>query len=129
MKELLEKYPKAAKVVKEYYLKKLLDSLEDKGLPDEFKDHVKQQGLPEEQIIKLLESNPIALIDIFDENNIFIHILVTQSKDDLNKASFAEGIFLPSQGTKTGGGTYYKTRKEAEKKAIIEAFKLLEEKL
>ncbi len=102
--------------------------MEDKGLPEEFKEHVKQQGVPEEQIIKLLEANPGALTDVFDENNIFIHILVTQSKDELDKASFAEGIFIPSIGTKTGG-IYYKTRKEAEKEGVIEAFKLLEEKL
>ncbi len=123
MKELLEKYPKAAKVVREYYLNKLLESLKDKGLPEGFKEEVKKEGVPEDRIISLLEANPAALMEVFDENEIYIHI----------------GIDYPEIGEHspimftfdTGRGEIntFLTRKGAEKEAIIKAFSLLEEKL
>ena len=35
--ELLEKYPEAAKVVNEFYLSKMMNSMETDDVPDEFK--------------------------------------------------------------------------------------------
>ncbi len=125
MKELLEKYPKAAKIVKEYYLNKLLEGLKDKGLPEDFKDHVKQQGLPEEQIVKLLEVNPIALTEIFDKYKLIICINGLGQIEE--EVSFIWSIF---NGIGHQADIFkYETRKKAEEAAIIEAFKLLEDKL
>lgn len=120
MKELLEKYPKAAKIVKEYYLNKLLESMKDKGLPDDFKEHVKQQGLPEEQIVSLIEINPGALIEVFDENNIFIDIDVHVFVDDKDCNYFSYKIV----GTEIEHDSF-ETRKNAEKSAVSEAFEFL----
>jgi len=128
MKELLEKHPKSAKIVREYYLKKLLDSLEDKGLPDEFKEHVKQQGLPEEQIIKLLETNPGALTDVFDENGIYIITFIDRRDTTPEEVNFRTSI-SGKQGTLNTCKSLFKTRKEAEKEGVTEAFSLLEQKL
>jgi hypothetical protein len=131
MKGLLEKYPKAAKIVNEYYLAKLLESLNDKGLPDDFKEHVKQQGLPETQIVSLMEVNPYALVDVFDQNKIPIHIVVNSKLDDdrnVKSVTFGVIIAMGSNDMKTVT-EWFPTRKEAEKVAIIEAFGILEEKL
>jgi len=121
MTELLEKYPKAAKVVREYYLEQLLESLKEKNLPDEFKEHVKQQGVTDETVQGLVSGNPVLLFSVFDENEIYIdidvHIIVP------NKLYFTYTIPPLSKNIE------YKTRKEAEEAAIREAFELLEQKL
>ncbi len=121
MKELLEKYPKAAKVVREYYLNKLLESLKDKGLPEDFKEEVRKEGLPEEQIIRLLEANPYALVDVFDKNGIYINIQAF--KDSKGTPLF--GYFIEEEYRSTA----LPDRKTAEQGAIEIAMKLLEEKL
>jgi len=128
MKELLEKYPKAAKVVKEYYLNKLLKSLEDKGLDEDFKEHVRQQGVPEEQIFKLLEANPIALTDIFDSHGILINIdaFFNSKKEKTFGYLIDDGKDHPMEDNRS---VVLPDRKTAEQGAVEYSFKLLEEKL
>ena len=126
MIELLEKYPKAAKVVREYYLERLLESLEDKSLPDEFKVHVREQGITNETISGMIKDNPRLLFSVFDENNLFISVNFLWMPPE-------EGWFIwtinPCDGSTQANKFRYKDRKETEKDAIEEAFKLLEGKL
>ena len=119
MIELFEKYPKAANIVKSYYLEKLLESLKSEGLPEEFKEHVRQQGIDDEKVVKLVETMPRSLFDVFDENEIYIEILTDAV---FMKPKFQYKISLLDKQK-------FDTRKEAEKEAINVAFKLLEEKL
>lgn len=124
MIELLEKYPKAAKVVREYYLKKLVESLKA-DLPEEFKEHVRQQGVSNETIAGLLDGNSRALFDVFDENELFIdidvHVYINSIKDTIDFTYKIPGVL--------DQGLTYNTRREAEKAAVEKAFELLEEKL
>jgi hypothetical protein len=127
MKELLEKYPKAAKVVREYYLDQLIESLKDKSLPDEFKEHVKQQGITNETISGIISGNPRLLFDVFDDNILYIGIILNNSANEMR---FEYGISNGMEGIFDNGKSIkYNTRKEAEQKAVEEAFQLLEEKL
>lgn len=120
--ELLEKYPKAAKVVREYYLEKLITSL-NAELPDDFKEHVRQQGITNEKIAKIIDNQARALFDVFDENEIYVQIpIVFDIHGKLQDFRFAVNKEINQ-------GYIYKTRKEAEKAAVEEAFALLEEKL
>jgi len=127
MTELLEKYPKAAKIVREYYLEQLLESLKEKSLPEEFKEHVREQGITNETISGIISGNPRLLFDVFDENEIFIQIGITIKEkwnylvNDLMISNFPN---IPDVGNPD-----FKSRKEAEQAAVEEAFKLLEEKL
>src|SRR6476620_3442019 len=73
MIELLQKYPKAAKLVKEYYLEQLMKGLKE-DLPEEFKTHVREMGIDDERIARLIEVNPYHLSYFFDTQFIFIHI-------------------------------------------------------
>ena len=41
--ELLDNYPKAAIVVKQWFLDRMLESLNNDSLPEEFKDYVKSK--------------------------------------------------------------------------------------
>lgn len=123
MIELLEKNPKAAKVVRKHYLQKLIDSLKV-DLPEEFKEHVKQQGVTNEIIAGLIDDQPRLLFDVFDENGTYIYVnpAITGTK---RKFSFT--IF--NKNHENFFGEEYDTRKEAEKASIEKAFEILEEEL
>ncbi len=114
--ELLESHPKSAIVVKQWYLEKMLESLNDKNLPEDFKDIVRAKGIDNESVATLIDASPRNLFDVFDNHKVYIDINCLNDKflwginDDVNN-------------------DVYETRKEAEKIAIEEAFKLLEEKL
>jgi len=136
MKELLEKYPKAAKVVHAYYLEKLLNSLNDRGLDEEFKEHVREQGLPIEQIVSLMEVNPIALVDVFTEHNIFITIIFHKEKvvpklfELVGLLTYDYYIYCPKLSNLEETGDMKRiNRKDAEQDGIEAAFKLLESEL
>ena len=71
--ELLETYPKAAKVINEFYHKKMVDSLDTQDVPDEFKEMLRQQEFDNQYIANFIDANPRILFDVFDANNIIIH--------------------------------------------------------
>lgn len=121
MIDVFEKFPKAAEVVRKYYLEKLVSSLDAK-LPEEFKEHVREKGLDAVTVAKIVEEAPRMLTDTFDENDIIIEIRL--AVDDL---TFYFTIY--HNKVQDFFGNRLKSRKEAEKAAIVKAFELLEEKL
>lgn len=118
-KELLLNYPKTGKIVKDWYLNKMLDSLVDSDLPEEFKEFAKEMGIDDEKIGKLIDSAPRALFEVFDTEKVYITISLSKTSpvkfhyainDDMNK--------FP-----------YLTRSEAEAEAIVKAFEMAEVKI
>lgn len=124
MIELLTKYPKAAKVVREHFLEKLLESLKA-DLPEEFKDHVREQGVKDEDVINLIGKQPRILFDVFDENKIYIGVSCNPVLENNEKENI---VFRYTFNGKIESNDF-SSRKEAELEAIKEAFELLEEKL
>jgi hypothetical protein len=120
MMELLTKYPKAAKVVREHFLEKLLEGLKTEGLPEDFKEHVREQGITDEKVAKLIDNHPRMLMDIFDENEVYINVFPTNEY---------ENIEFRTQVNFEDVGTSKFSRKEAEFLAVKKAFELLEVKL
>jgi hypothetical protein len=120
MLEILEKYPEAAKVVNNYYLEIMLKSLNDDSLPENFKEFVREMGVDNDKIAKIIEGSPRTLFDVFDENQIYIEISVSNDK-------FSYKIY--PRDAKFLGVMWYDTRKEVEKIAILDAFKLLNDKI
>lgn len=120
MLETLEKYPEAAKVVNNYYLEIMLKSLNDDSLPENFKEFVREMGVGNDKIAKIIEGSPRALFDVFDENQIYIEISVSNDK-------FSYKIY--PRDIKFLDVVWYDTRKEVEKIAILDAFKLLNDKI
>ena len=116
MKELLKDYPLAANVIKEWFLGRMLDGMKDRNIPEEFKEHFKQIGIDDDRLISILGDSPRAMFDVFDENEVYIEI------------TRADGSFWWAVNSSVYQEKY-STRKEAEKAAISEAFKLLNEKL
>jgi hypothetical protein len=118
--ELLETYPKAAGVIKEFYNNKLIDSMNDSSerVSEEFKEMLKQQSFDNEYVATFIDSNPRFLFDVFDVNEIYIQITV-----DLENKCFRysfDGLIESND---------YLTRKEAEARSIETAFEILNNKL
>ena len=119
--ELLETYPKAAGVIKEFYNNKLIDSMNDSSerVSEEFKEMLKQQSFDNEYVATFIDSNPRFLFDIFDANNVLIQISI-----DIENNCFRWSL----DGGRVESNDYT-SRKEAEASAVEEAFKILNEKL
>ena len=69
MLELLENHPKTAIVIKQWLLDKLLESLKDESLPEDFKQHVREQGIDNDRVDKILTGSPRALFDVKNHLN------------------------------------------------------------
>jgi hypothetical protein len=124
--ELLETYPKVAKIIGEFYSNKLIESIStsNEDVSEEFKEMLKQQSFDNKYIATFIDSNPRFLFDIFDTNEIYIEILVMYSdKPLIFTYTVVEGDIIHTQPTK------YNSRIDAEKIAIETAFQILNDKL
>lgn len=121
MLKLMEKYPEAAKEVVAFYLEKLLTSLKTESVPEGFKDFVRQKGVDNETIVKIVESSPRMLFDVFDSHELFIETLYMEDAFHYTVSNGEEVIVANSEN--------YKTRTECDRASVQEAFRLLNEKL
>jgi hypothetical protein len=119
--ELLEQNPESAKLICSYYLEVMLESLNDESLPEDFKDHVREQAMDNRNIAAILDGNPRNLFDFFDSQLLFINIMTEKGE------TFSYKIIINEIGVSST--LMAKTRKEAEKEAIIAAIGMLETRL
>lgn len=119
--DLLKKFPNTTSIIKQWFLERMLQSIEEAGenVPEEFKENVKKQGVTDEALEAYIEAQPRALFDVFDENYIFIRIIINETFDGVKF-----GGSLNDSRTKIN----FNSRKEAEKAIIVEAFQVLEDK-
>lgn len=115
--ELLQKYPRAASVIKNWFIWRMVDALQDESIDEEFKQLMRDQGIDNDNLAPMIDANPRMLFDVFDANDIIIQILL--EKDDTFSHKILSVVTTNS----------WKTRKEAEIDAIKEAFEILENKL
>ena len=116
--DLLEKYPLAANVVKDWFMRSMLESFKDENVPEEFKQFMLEQGIEDDKVGKLIDVNVRILFDVFDENEIYLNI---SRITGIFMWSLAENQFLDPR--------IFNSRKEAELAAIAKAFELLEDKI
>jgi len=119
--EILETYPKATAVIKQWYLEKILESLNNDSLPEDFKEHVRNEGVDDDKIVAVIEAGPRALFDVFDENHIYIQINVLPEDLSATFTHIINNSFVSL--------IVYKNRKEVERAAIEQAFEILNSKL
>lgn len=121
--ELLETYPKAATVIKDFYNNKLIDSVSNSSeeIPEEFKEMIKQQSFDNEYVATFIDSNPRFLFDVFDANEVMISVKygVDGFTWHITQLPFSE----------IKDTTVYTFRKEAEIVAVEKAFEILNDKL
>ena len=119
--ELLETYPKAGKIVNKWFLDKMIASLNNDAIPDEFKEYISNQPIENENISVMIDNNPRVLFDVFDENDIYVEILVDYKS---NSAKFSYTVI---NNEIYSNPLTYTSRRYAELAAIEHAFKLLED--
>lgn len=122
-KELFEKYPEAYKIIKEWYINKLVETSKD--TPEEFIEAMKDRI--DGMIYSVADNNPSFLFTLFDEHDIFIFTVL------LDGNLFGYKIFTGTTVSKDSplmliSDDNFPVRKCAEKAAIIEAVRLLDEK-
>lgn len=113
--ELLEAYPKTAKVITDFYQSKLIESMDTEQITEEFKQVIKSQEFDNQYVASFIDSNPRFLFDVFDANEVYIQINVPNFSYSINAGDVIAGT--------------WETRKEAEAAAVEQAFKILNEKL
>jgi hypothetical protein len=113
---LLEKYPASAEIVRAWFMERMIESFKDENVPDEFKDFMREQGIDNDKLGTMIDVNPRMLLDVFDENDIFISINITDRKFTYR----IDNVINPTE---------YSTRKECELISITRAFEILENKL
>ena len=125
--ELLEKYPLAKNIVKDWFMRTMLESFKDEDVPEEFKQFMLEQGIEDDKVGKLIDVNVRILFDVFDENDIIIYFMIFSSPEGVR---FSAAIHTGNDEVKPNPiGKQYNTRKEAEHAAVEAAFEILETKL
>ena len=115
--ELLNKYTESAKIIRAWFLEKMIESLQTADVPDEFKDMMRETGIEDDKLSIMIDSNPRMLLDVFDDNDIVIE-----------NSLYPDGTFTIKIGNQATTQSW-KTRKESELFAIDAAFEILENKL
>jgi len=119
--ELLEQNPNTAKLICSYYLEIMIESLKHEGLPEDFKESIREEGIDNRNVGAILDGNPRNLFDFFDSQSLFINIMTEKGE------TFSYKIIINEIGVSST--LMAKTRKEAEKEAIIAAIGMLETRL
>lgn len=122
MKEILENNPKCTELIRNYYRTTFLNNFKSHLEPDEIQEYFTKMNLGIDELATLVESNPIYLVYMFDEHkfNIFFSYMIQNNETE---------FFYTYKDIDTNPVKLFKTRKECEKEAIIQAIKLLEEGL
>jgi hypothetical protein len=119
--EFLSKYPLTTKVIKYWWLEKLMVSMKENSIPEEFKESILvEEVITDDRLAVLIEAQPRALFDVFDINEIYISVFRV------------ENVFMTSFWNKeeqTLNGKIFNTRKDAEIFVIEKGFEVLENKL
>lgn len=116
MLTLLNKNPKTAELIKEWFTDKMIESLKTDDVPEDFKEMIRKDVIDNEKLDKILRTQPRALFDVFDKNKVVIQI-----------NTFPTFSYNINEGQAIAGS--WGTRKEAESFAIEVAFEILEQKL
>jgi len=114
--ELLKNHPHAAQAVREWYIDKMIQSFKNSEVPAEFKETMYKHGLPDDNLINLIDVNARVLFDVFDDNGVIINVVHTNGwwSWDVNNVKSVDS---------------YSSRKEAERQAVERSFQILNEKL
>lgn len=115
--EILNKNPKSANLVIDWFFEKMIQSLKSESIDDEFRNFMREQALDNQKMAVMIDANPRMLFDVFDENDIVIETSL-----------YPNGEFTIKIGNQATTNSW-KTRKEAELFGVDVAFDILENKL
>ena len=114
--ELLDLYPIATEVVRDWFMDKMAESFKNQELPKDFKEFMREQGIPNDKLVKFIDVNPRVLFDVFDDNGVIINVV------------HSNGVFSWDVNTVKSLNSY-SSRREAESASVQRAFQILHDKL
>lgn len=117
IEKMFEDNPHATLVVQSWFMGKMLESLSDDTIPEDFREMLREQGVKREQLVKMIGGSPRSLFDVFDENDIIISI------------NYDNNNFRYSLNGETVESNDFFSRKESEYAAVEKAFQMLEAKI
>ena len=118
--ELLNESKFAKPVILNWFKQQMLNSFQETELTKEQIEQYIEDTLAEKTFVELININPRMMFDVFDENEIYIELQLSLG----NIVKFNIIINKTTYFSKE-----HKTRKEAELSGIIEATKILNNKL
>ena len=121
MYNLLEKYPYATEVVRDWFMGKMIESFKDQNVPSDFKEYMRQQGIPNDRLAQMMQGNPRVLFDVFDDNKLIINVVYGEQGFSWHINDEKSVLYMDPQ--------HYFLRKDAEYAAVERAFQMLDEKL
>lgn len=124
MKDVLENNPHSTEAVRDWFVEKMKESLNNQDLPENFKDFMRQQGLPNDRLLKLFEENTRILFDVFDDNGVIINVMHNDNGFVWDVSYLNNELPYSVKGIEI-----YAARKTAEKAAVERAFQILNDKL
>lgn len=125
--EILQKYPHSADVVRKWLFDRMVESMQDDSVPEDFKQSMMNEAVTNVRLAVFIDTNPRILFDVFDENDIIIYFMIFSSPEGVR---FSAAIHTGNDEVKPNPiGKQYNTRKEAEYAAVEAAFEILENKL
>lgn len=115
--ELLNANPRTAEVIREWFMGKMIESMQGADdVPEEFKEFMKQQGIDNEKLSVMIQSQPRNLFEVFDAYEIIINVFYVVGK-------------FHAQISDNDAQIEAINRKDAEAGIIEHAFRILEERL
>jgi hypothetical protein len=118
MKKLLDDNPLVTAALQLWFTNRMKEAVADGKMSDELKQSFLSTVISVEKLAPIIEVNPRSLFDFFDENEIYI--LPIMENHRFSATVNGQGLFLRG---------FVSTRMEAENKAVIQAFPVLEAKL
>jgi hypothetical protein len=126
MHSILEDNPLATEVIRDWFMDKMAESFKDRDLPDNFKEFMRDQGITNDRLVKLIEVNPRVLFDVFDANGVIINVVY-----EVGRFSWAvvHAVEIPPYVQEQRCILLCSSRRQAEKEAVECAFTMLNDKL
>jgi hypothetical protein len=120
--EILNDYPIATEIVREWFLKRMRRSFEEDNVSDEFKEGMLKMGVPDSTLAIMLDQSPRNFFDVLDENGICVTIdfeLKPYTTYVLNR------IFTYQLNHVHFHGEEFNNRVSCERAAVVKALEML----
>lgn len=119
--ERLLNYPKTFEKIREFFFERMKRAIDTETLGEDYVNSLDVSVIEDDFVKVFAEANPNILVDFFDDNGIFIEIVVGRKLDE-------QPVFQYSfDGRVTSND--YSSRKGATADAVIVACKIMEETL
>jgi hypothetical protein len=116
--EILNDYPLATEAIRDWFMKRMEQSLQEDNVAEDFKNEILRRGIPDHTLAIMLDQSPRNFFDVLDENRIFVEIKLSP---------YAEGGFFYVINN-VEDNQIYETRVPCERAAVVRALKTLDGK-